>query len=100
MPRCFQLLRDGAAVPLAQIDEEMCRHFGAACDADRYFHGWYDAIGYDLAAGDSFDQIRARYQEALWQEADPVLAQIAAWLAENFTARSWWESKSHSKHDA
>jgi hypothetical protein len=68
MPNCFQLCRDGQAVALQQIDEEMCNHFNAPCDPVRWFRGWYDFIGFDLATGRDFAQIRAIY------EADPDLS--------------------------
>ena len=64
MPRCFQLLRDGVAVALIDVDEEMCRHFGAECHESRWFAGWYDFIGFGLATGDGGrlrrDQARLR----------------------------------------
>jgi hypothetical protein len=91
MPNCFQLLRDNRAVPLNDIDEEMCRHFKAPCDPDRYFEDWYILIGYDLASGDSLAEIKTRYAD------NPVLVQIVDWLAENFTPRAWYELKSHPK---
>jgi hypothetical protein len=91
MPNCFQLLRGGAAVPLSDVDEEMCRHFDAPCDAKHYFEDWYDVIGFDLAGGRSFAEIRATHAE------HPVLVQVTDWLEANFTVRSWYELKSHPK---
>jgi len=85
MPNCFQLLRGGIAVPLVEIDEEMCRHFGAACHPRQWFEGWYDYIGYDLAKGDSFDEIRTTYADI------PRLVEISRWLEANFTVRFWNE---------
>jgi hypothetical protein len=92
MPNCFQLIRNEEAVPLNQVDEEMCRHFDAPCDEHRYYWYWYDVIGYDLAMGDTFDEIIARYPTA-YPEA-PELVAIARWLQANFTTRSWTESSS------
>lgn len=92
MPNCFQLCRDGAAVPLLDIDEEMCRYFGVACDPKAWHHAWYDIVGYALAMGRTFDEIRARYE-------DPHLREIVDWLANNFTPRAWYELKSHPRPD-
>lgn len=89
MPNCFQLLRDGQAVALTQVDEEMCHHFGEPCDPDRYFREWYACVGYDLATGKSFPEIAAIYAAPPWEDAG--LAPVVAWLAANFTARSWYE---------
>lgn len=91
MPNCFQLVRDGSAVPLVQVDEEMCRHFGEPCDSDRYFRAWYATIGYDLAMGRTFEEIRAIYSAPEWTEAE--LGPVVDWLAANFSPRSWYEHK-------
>jgi hypothetical protein len=91
MPSCFQLIRDGDAVPLSQVDEEMCRHFDAECHPTCYFEGWHDAIGFFLATGRTFDQIRVIYAD------DPTLVRIADWLESNFTSRHWYETKSHPR---
>lgn len=92
MPNCFQLLRDGVAVTLATIDEEMCRHFGAQCDPVRYYEAWYDAIGWELAMGRSFDQIRVTLAEY------PQLVEIATWLEQNFTSNAWHERKGYERN--
>lgn len=91
MPNCFQLMRDGAAVSLSQVDEEMCRHFKAECHSTRYFEGWYDTIGFFLATGKTFDQIRGIYTDV------PILIEIAGWLEVNFEPNHWYELKSHPR---
>lgn len=91
MPSCFQLTRDGAAVPLNQVDEEMCRYFNAACHPTRYFEGWYDTIGFFLATGKTFDQIRVIFADV------PSLVKIADWLEASFTPDHWYELKSHPR---
>lgn len=94
MPNCFQLLRDGSALPLNQIDEEICRHFNEPCHKTRYYQGWYDTIGFDLAAGQSFDQIRTAYADF------PKLVEIANWLEANFTVRHWYERRGYERDPA
>ena len=91
MPNCFQLLRNGNAVPLNTIDEEMCRHFGAPCHEKHYFEGWYDFIGYELARGQSFAEIRLTYANS------PILVQIVDWLEANFQVNAWYELRSHPR---
>ena len=88
MPNCFQLLRNGEAVSLTEIDKEMCLYFEEPCDPDRYFREWYNCIGFDLAMGRSFEEIRTIYAGAEWMDAG--LLPIAEWLAANFTPRSWY----------
>ena len=88
MPNCFQLLRDGEAVSLNQVDEEMCRHFGEPVHPTSYFRAWYDCIGSDLAAGRSFAEVKVTYAAPEW--ADSGLLPVAEWLEANFTPRSWW----------
>jgi hypothetical protein len=92
MPNCFQLLRDGAAVPLNEIDAEMCRHFNVPCHSTLYYEAWYDTVGHDLAAGQSFDQIRSTYADF------PRLVEVASWIEKHFTVRSWYERKGYEKN--
>jgi hypothetical protein len=98
MPNCFRLLRDGAAVRLAQVDDEMRRAFGASPDPAHYFEEWYNIIGYELAMGRSFDQIRS-YLESAWADF-PELVRIADWLEANFTIDFWYELKDHPRRES
>jgi hypothetical protein len=96
MPNCFQLIRNGEAVPLLTIDAEMCRHFEEPCDPDRYFREWYGCIGYDLARGRSFEEIKAIY--AAPEYAESGLLPVAEWLDANFAPQSWYEPSSRSRN--
>lgn len=94
MPNCFRLLRGGVAVPIVDVDAEMCRYFSADCDPNRWFRGWYDFVGFDLAMGKSFDEIRASYRE------DPYLIyliEVVDWVEANFTVDSWYETRSRPR---
>lgn len=95
MPNCFKLIRNGEAVPLAKIDEEMCLHFAEPCDENRYFREWYICIGYDLAQGHSFEKIKAAY--AAPEYAEFGLVPVVEWLEANFTPQSWYEPSSRSR---
>lgn len=65
MPNCFTLTRKGESKPanLQEIDDEMRVEFGEEPDADRWLWGWYDTIGYGLALGRDWAQLRERFAE-------------------------------------
>ncbi len=96
MPRCFQLTRksDLAAGPvnLNLVDEEMCARFLTSVHPTKYYMGWFDCIGWRIATGMSFDDIRAEAAK----EPDGYLAQmipIVEWLDENFTTNAFYQPK-------
>lgn len=96
MPSCFQLTRkstpDIGAILLAQIDNEMRAHFGVPADSSSWYHNWYNTIGFFLALGKSFDDLRKLFREPGWDHADELI-KIVDWLDENFTVKSWYEVK-------
>ena len=105
MPVCFQLCRksdmEAGPVKFVQIDFELCSHFGVEPDEKYYYMGWYDTIGFNLACGNSFDEIKAKYTEYMNQspkaeyKADWArLLEINDYLDTHFTPDSWWEPKS------
>lgn len=96
MPNCYQLLRDGVPVPLAHVDEEMCRHFDEPVHPTRYYQSWHDVIGYELAMGRTFDQIRATLTSSYSEY--PQLVEIANWIEKHFTARAWHERKGYERN--
>ncbi len=112
MPACFQLIPKGASEPakLALVDDAICAHFGVEPDPIKYYHGWYDAIGFRLAIGKSFSDIIAELESTVteaWNRSltalEPSdrewsaqkylyykhLEDIALWLDANYNARSW-----------
>ena len=60
MPNCFQILDkvSGEPVVLQHVDERLCQHFGVPVDPDSWYLGWYDAIGFELAIGWTFAELR------------------------------------------
>jgi hypothetical protein len=62
MPICFQLYDkskpEEGPVSLSKVDEEMCEHFQVPCDPIKYLGGWFDCIGFRLALGKTFEEIR------------------------------------------
>lgn len=106
MPVCFNLTRksDIAAGPvkLNTIDEEMCKHFGAPVDEVKYHCGWFDSIGFRLATGKTWEDIRKEFRNYVEEKSDYTLLykhliEIVDWLEDNFVTDSWYELKSHSK---
>lgn len=96
MPNCFSLTRKsgGGPVSLTQIDEEMCRHFGVACHPTKWYHYWYDTIGFDLACGGTFAKMRAKLIEQISEddpesEWDKRTLEIVDWLDANFESDAW-----------
>jgi hypothetical protein len=99
MPNCFCLYRvsdtERKPVPLSLIDDEICRHFGVVSDKIRYHAAWYDIIGFELAMGKSFSQIREGFEKEVEtsQYADEYrhLIEICDYLSSNFTPGAWAE---------
>ncbi len=104
MPVCFQLYPkatpgSGPAI-LNKIDEEMCAHFEAPVDPVKYLNGWFDCIGFRLACGKSFDEIKVELQGYVDEEKaanrpDAVkfyedMLLIHAWLDEHYTPNGFY----------
>ncbi len=100
MPNCIQFVPksnpNADAVPLARIDEEMCKHFKASVQPTQYYFYWFDTIGFSLAMGKTYDQIREQFKAdrasdtsgpAYW---DKMLA-IVDWLEANYVPNAWAE---------
>ena len=100
MANSFSLTRktemDKGPVSLRQVDEEICGHFNVPHTND-YYHSWFDAIGFELAAGRSFADIIRRCHEDM--EASPQRyryyereLEIAEYLDKHFFSDRWsWE---------
>lgn len=107
MPNCFQLIRkskiEEGPVLLSEIDEELCKELGYECHPTNWLFGWFNDIGFWIATGRTWEQIRIDYknriEEALKKEdkeyADfiSVLIKILDYLELNFIYRAWWERK-------
>ena len=102
MPNCFQLTRkselDKGPVKLDQIDQEMCDHFKEPCDPKKWYCWWYDIIGFKLAMGKTFDQIkddlkseRDKAEENDIKQVNQKWLDITEWLDENFTSNAWYQ---------
>ena len=83
MPNCFALKRksepEKGNVSLTKIDEEIC-----CCN-------WYNIIGFDLAMGKTFAQIRQGLIDKPYPECNEEYKKIVDYLDENFVVDSWVE---------
>ena len=98
MPACFTLTRKGESTPssLQHIDDEMRVEFGEEPDEIRWLWGWYDAVGFGLAMGRTWEQLREQFAE------DPAESErtnmfrrrmlaVIDWLDEHYTPNAWAE---------
>ncbi len=85
MANCFQLFRKGETEPmsLVKVDEEICRHFNAPVDPEKWFHNWYNTIGFCCAMGKTWDEIREVMET-------PMSIAIVDFLEANFTTTAWY----------
>lgn len=97
MANCFTLTRKGESKPasLQGIDDEMRLHFGEPPDAKQWLYGWYNTIGFALALGRDWNQIREEYAPDPYAsdggEFDRKMVGVCDWLEANFTANAWAE---------
>lgn len=106
MPNCFQLTRktepEKGPVSLNAIDAELCGVLGREVHPTAYCMGWFDYIGFKLAMGRSFEEIKAKIissiaeNQGAGKEAGDVeyyqdMLTLANYLDANFTSDSWAE---------
>ena len=98
MPACFTLTRKGESTPssLQHIDDEMRQAFCEKPDEIRWLWGWYDTIGYGLALGRDWAQLREQFAE------DPAeskrtnmfrrrMLAVIYWLETHYVSNAWTE---------
>ena len=96
MANCFSLTRKGESQPasLQEIDDEMRIEFCEEPDEKRWLWGWYDTIGYGLALGRDWAQLREQFAE------DPAESErtnmfrrrmlaVIYWLEANYVPNAW-----------
>lgn len=107
MPACFQLYAKDkpgeGPVILQRIDEAMCAHFEVPCDPVKYLNGWFDSIGFRLAIGKSFAEIKTEFEKYVEEDKDKGDAgfsefyrdsiQILDWLAERYAPNAFHSSE-------
>jgi len=98
MPACFTLTRKGESTPssLQHIDDEMRQAFCEEPDEVRWLWGWYDTIGYGLALGRDWAQLREQFAEdpAESEQTNMFRRRMLAviyWLEANYIPNAWAE---------
>lgn len=84
MPNCFQLIPKGQTEPekLVVIDQKICEALEVECHPKYWCRGWYDLIGFGVACGKTFEQLRTIY---------PDMIDIIDFLDANYTTDAWAE---------
>ena len=100
MPACFQLFRksegqNAAPCKLNTIDEELCKLLGKEIHPTLYVGCWFDYIGFKLAIGKTFAQIREAIAANKAEYGDTEfyddMLKMADYLDENFSPSAWTE---------
>ena len=102
MAAYFTLTRKSAPeagpVALNAVDAEICALMGQPVHERRYCLGWFDAIGYWLACGQSWIQVREHHAEGRRYPSEDEagrdayydgLAKILDWLEAEFMVDCW-----------
>lgn len=104
MPNYFQLVKKGEKEPTAlnAIDEELCAHLGVGVHPKKWVRGWYNAIGFALALGKSWEQMREIFLPPIpagnvmndEEKADrEEMAKIIDYLEEHYTSSAWYRPR-------
>ena len=66
------------------IDEKLCKALNVPCDEKKYYHHWYDIIGY--SGRDTIDDIinDIIIDDRKFDDDDEVI-QVLVWINENYT---------------
>lgn len=85
---------------LQHIDEGICAFFNKPVHPKLYYNWWYDAIGFWLSCGESWERIRHRHihwlgesikdgEEITIRSSLEIIA-ITHWLEENYIVNAWY----------
>lgn len=85
MPNCFTLTRKGETEPtkLTVVDEFICEKLCGIVDPKEYYHNWVDTLGFSIAVGHSFAQMRH-----VWGYNE-YLIEVIDLLEAYFTVDAW-----------
>ena len=102
----FQLFRklpngetENDATSLSQIDREICEEFDLPLHPKLYVNGWFDVIGFGLATGKTWDDIRANTNKQIasteafdleCRESDLLTLRIVDFLEARFSPNCWF----------
>ena len=94
MPNCFQLTRKGETTPtvLTKVDEHICQFLNVPCNDVAWVEGWYDVIGFRLAIGQSWDDMRQYFiHECRSHDFSIKMLRIINFLDDHYTSDCWVE---------
>ena len=98
MPNCFTLTRKGESQPASMqaIDDLLRIEFGEEPDPEQWLWGWYDTIGFGLALGKNWAQLREQFAEDPAESERTNLARrrklaVIYWLEANYVSNAWAE---------
>ena len=72
----------------AAIDEKLCKALNVPCDEKKFYHYWYDVIGYS-GKDTIIDIINNIINDDRKFEDDNELIRILTWIDENYTLNAW-----------
>ena len=98
MPACFTLTRKGESTPssLQHIDDEMRVEFGEEPDEIRWLWGWYNVVGFGLAMGRDWTQLRKQFAEDPAESERTNMSRrrmlaVIDWLETHYVSNAWAE---------
>ena len=96
MANYFTLTRAGEveSSKFSRIDEEICRHMGAAVHETRWYIGWYDFFGLAIATGKTPEQM-AGYLEDEDAESRAAGLSVLEYLRTYYEWDAWYSAGRH-----
>lgn len=98
MPNCFQLIDKVTKEPviLAKLDDDLRVHFKQPPDESKYLWFWYDVIGFKLAMGESYEDIRNGFKQSMQERPNLAaeyqdLMDVLAYIEERYDPNTWVE---------
>ena len=99
MPACFTLTPKGEETPdsLGRVDAKICAHFGAPVHPKFFLWEWYTMIGFRLAMGRTWEEIRQSFREGIadneFVDGYTKLLEVVDFLEATYEPCSWAEMK-------
>ena len=72
----------------AVIDEKLCKALNVPCDEKKYYHHWYDVIGYS-GEDTIISIINNIINDDKKFDDDDELIRILTWIDENYALNAW-----------
>lgn len=92
MPNCVRFINKetSTAIQLNLLDEELCLLVGDEVHPTRWCRNWFDVIGFMAAMGDSYADIRGKFEAGNWGEhAMERFGEMLTHLEEKYDIDAW-----------